>query len=159
MHPTVKLPTVAWSPTSSLSLSLSTVRGSPQLPAAAPDHLVREPLRPAGADHSHQVSGCAGRGLGPSVPRHRLLDGPLQPGTAFSHPLPLWLVCRVLWRRKRKKLPTYGSSSRFYPECSLTQGHECCFLMTGSIRIRDEKGFGAGGKGRICRRAILRLLR
>ena len=86
-----------------LSLSRPTVRGSPQLPAAALDNLVREPLRPAGTDGSYQVSGGAGCGLGPSVSCHRLLDRTLQQGTGFSTPVSSVVGVPCPLRMKKEK--------------------------------------------------------
>jgi len=51
-----------------------TVCGPSKLSATATDYLVWKSLRITGADHSYQVSGCAGCGIGPSISSHWLLD-------------------------------------------------------------------------------------
>lgn len=56
------------------------VRGSSQLPAAAPEHLVREPAGPEAADHCHQVAGGFGGGHGAARTGSGLLGGAVQQG-------------------------------------------------------------------------------
>lgn len=129
------------------------------MPAAAVDDLVREPLGPAGTDGSYQVSGGAGRGLGPSVSCRRLLDRPLQQGTGFSTPVSSVVAVPCPLRMKKGESFLLKALIHFTAECYLTQEPQFCLLMTGLVLIRDEKGFGSGGIGPIHRHLTLRLLR
>lgn len=142
----------------SLSLFRPTVCGSPQLPAAALDNLVREPLRPAGTDGSYQVSGGSGRGLGPSVPCHRLLDCTLQQGTGFSTSVSSVVGVPCPLRMKKEK----ASYLRLLSVLPWMLIDSRIWILLFNDWISSKKGwkeFGTSGIDHICRHIILRLLR
>lgn len=82
----------------------------PELPTAAPVHLVREPVRPAAADHGRQVPGGPRRGRGPALPGPALLVRPLQQGTSvMPGPLP---SSRSVWSVYQSQLSRENSISQ-----------------------------------------------
>lgn len=66
--------------TLSLHSVMCSVCGSSQLPAAATEHLVREPAGTEAADHCYQVAGGFGGGHGAARTRSGLLGGAMQQG-------------------------------------------------------------------------------
>lgn len=82
----------------------------PELPTAAPVHLVREPVRPAAADRGGQVPGGPRRGRGPALPGPALLVRPLQQGTSVTPgPLQPPRVCLVCVSEPVKQRKLYFS--------------------------------------------------